>query len=365
MLAVVSSFLNVGLMLSLAVSMSIAALVSLLIVKFAKDSNIKVELKPNSTRLFKHEKFSVNSILYMRTPRWVSARLASLQGSLGTAINTELIGDDSIQISVEPLFAGRHTGIDITATVSDPLDLFEKNINVRYSDFTVDALPSTLLSVITSLKPSSFGAGEASSNFSGASVELYSLDEYKPYGETKNILWKRVGRMPNEDLIVRVREANNPQTIRIGFLDAYRRQKPEDRLSFMDLVCESIGFLGNNLIAMGCSLEIALVSEDPPGPVATMNAKSFDDLAEVLMTMWSKGSVNVGQREILQLVLSSDIVVTGYGEVQDKGIAMLLSRKLLLLIRERFPAPAYVSEKTMVYSGTEDLRKLVLKVVEK
>ncbi|MGI0081270.1 MAG: hypothetical protein ACRECH_16810, partial [Nitrososphaerales archaeon] len=80
LLAVISSVLNVGLLLSLAFTMGIAAVVSLLIVKFARDSSVKVELKPNSQRLFKNDKFSVNSILHMTTPRWVSARFASLQG---------------------------------------------------------------------------------------------------------------------------------------------------------------------------------------------------------------------------------------------------------------------------------------------
>ncbi len=345
--------------------MSIAAFASLLVVRFARDSNIKVELKPNTQRLFKHDRFSVNSILHMTSPRWVSARFTSLQGSLGIETHTEVIGEKSIQISIEPLFAGRHKGIDITAEVSDPLDLFEKEIKVRYSDFTIDALPSSLLADIPKMRPSSLGAGEAFSRFSGASVELYSLDEYKPYGETKNILWKRVGRMPDEKLIVRVREANNPQTIKIGFINSMGRNKTEDTLKFMDLVCESIGFLGNNLLSMGCSVEIAEVSAEASGSIATMKATNIDELAEILMEMWSEGNVNAGQREILELVLKSDIVVTGYREVLDRNLAMLVSKKPSLLIKEGTPAPAYVSEKTMVYSGIEDLRRLVLKVVEK
>ncbi len=366
LLAVISSVLNVGLLLSLAFSMGIAAVVSLLIVKFARDSSVKVELKPNSQRLFKNDKFSVNSILHMTTPRWVSARFASLQGSLGIETHTEVVGENSILISIEPLFAGRHMGIDITAEVSDPLDLFEKKIKVRYSDFTIDALPISLLADVPKMKPSSLGAGESSSRFSGASVELYSLDEYKPYGETKNILWKRVGRMPDEKLIVRVREANNPQTIKIGFVNIARRHKPEDSVRFMDLVCESVGFLGNTLLAMGCSIEISHVSVEAPGSISTMEATNINELAEVLMVMCREGDVSVTQREILELVLKSDIVVTGYREVQDKNLAMLVSKRLSLLIREEeTPSPAYVSEKNMIYSGHEDLRRIILKVVEK
>ena len=365
MLVIISSILNVGMMLSLAFAMGVAALGSLLAVRLVKDSSVRVELKPNTQRLFKHDKFSVSSIMTMTTPRWVSARFASLQAPVGVKTQTEVVGENSVQILIEPLYAGRHRGIEVTAEVSDPLDLFKKEIKIEYSDFTIDALPSSLLAPIPRTRPSSLGVGEASSRFTGASVELYSLDEYKPYGETKNILWKKVSRMPDEKLVVRVRESNNPRFVKIGLITNAPRNRLEDRVILMDRVCESIGFLGNNLLAIGCSVEIAQAPEEALGGIAKMYASNIEELAEILMAMWDVKSGSMSRSEIVEMVLKSDIVVTGFREVQDKNLAMLVSKKFSLLIKEGTPPPAYASEKTTIYSGNEDLRRLVVRVVEK
>ena len=345
--------------------MSVVAFGSLLVVKLVKYTSVKVELNPNRQRLFKQDKFSVNSIMTMTTPRWVSAKFDSLKAHIGVETHTESVGENSIQISIEPLFAGRHKGIEVTAKVSDPLDLFTKEVKIEYSDFLIDSLPSSLLLSQPRIKPSSLGLGEASARFSGAGVELYSLEEYKPYGETKNILWKRAGRMPDEKLLVRVRESNNPRVVRIGLIFNAMRAKPEERIRLMDRVCESIGFLGNNLLAVGCLIEITLASKEALGGITTMNASNIEELAEVLMAMWDVEAGNLSDSELVQLVLGSDVVVTGFREMQDRNVAFLLSRKLSLLIKEATPPPPYASEKTIVYSGNEDLRRLVVRLVEK
>lgn len=352
-------------MLSLSFALGVAALCSFLIVRLTKKSSIKVEFNPDKQRLFKHERLVVNSMVTVKGRPWVSVKLCGLRPPLGIDTQVKKIDGDSIEISIEPNFAGRYRGIEIMTEVSDPLDLFKKEVNIPYDDFTVDSLPASLAIPIPKLKSNSLNVGEISSRLAGGGVELYALDEYRPFGETKNILWKRVARMPVEKLVVRVRESNIPEAVTIGFIHRRARREPEDRIRFMDRVCEGIGLLGNNLIAIGCLVEIIYTSLEAPEKVVSKGATEIMGLAGILMEMWDAPSERMSEEEILEILLASDVVVTGFSEMQDEELAGFVSKRLSLLIKEKSRPPVQASDKSVVYSGVEDLRKLAFKVVER
>lgn len=364
-LAIISSILNVGIMVSLAMGMGIAAIAALVIVKVVRSKNIKVELHPNSQKLFKRDRFVIDSNVRATAPRWVSARVTSIEAPFGVRTESKIISENSLQLSMEPFFAGRHKGVKITLELRDPMDLFKKEVELEYSDFTIDALPDSLLLGIPKMKLGSLGFGEAPSRLPGGNVELESIDEYRPFGETKNILWKKVARMPDEKIIVRVREANTPKSIKIGLVRNAKRDKLQDRVRMMDRVCESIGLLGNSLFSVGCSVEILQLFGEAPAGILSLSASTIDELSDILMKIWDIDQPPLATAEIAEIVQQSDIIVTGFREVQNKNVAALVSKKLSVLIKEGTPPPAYASEKTTVYSGDEDLRSLVIKAVSR
>lgn len=363
----VSSLLNVGMMLVLAFVLAISSIFCLVIVRRANEKNVRIELVPDSARIFKGDHFSVSSSMSLASQNWVSLRLSSIQSPLGTQAKTEVKEKNTIEITISPLYAGRHKGMEIVVEASDPLDLFEKKIKMNYEEYTVDALPQSLLELIPRTRPRSVRSGESPAGFSGTSVELYSLDEYRPFGETKDILWKKVARMTDESLIIRTRGSNSPRLIRIALVLGAERDKTEDAKTFMDEACEALGRLGNNLLSLGCSLEIVKWTMGPKPRLLVENATGIDELSKALMSLWEdeENLDNVDQNMVSRLLLESDIIATGFKEAQDRAFASLASKKFVLLIRERTSFPTFANEKTTISSDWEGIGRLAMRVVEK
>lgn len=362
LLSIVASLLDVSIMLALSFTLSIVAVISFLIVLSVTRSNTKVVIDPVAVRGFKGDELVTSVVLIFKRARWITVNLSSVEGPFG--VDTKFKMEDNVaKVSIKSKYAGNYSGLTLQLEVRDVLDLFSKKIQAIYTDFILDSLPSSMLVPIAHSRPLPLALGDRSGRSPGSSLELYALDDYQPYTETKNILWKRVARMPDERLIIRIRDSSIPRVIRVGVIRNIVRMK-EDRLVWMDLVCEGIGSMGNNLLATGCSIEVISTSLEGEDPIVINNVTNLDELSNALMGLSDPPNPGKENRNLFDVIARADIIVCGMKELQDRVLSLAISKKPTLMIAEENAAPFLVGQQAMIYTGVEDVRKLISKVLE-
>ncbi len=329
------------------------AVIMVLFISLSTRAVAKPALDANHLRGFKGDTLSTKATLRSRRLGWISTRAYSQIAGADEAVVG--IQDGTITLPFETKYAGRFRGMKLRLEFSDPLQLFSKIHEINYEDFTLDVLPLSLLRPPTARRAMMLTMGEEPAGAPGMGQELFNVDEYQPFSDTKNIIWKRVARSADQSLFVRIRESNVPHMIRIGLLDAAQR---DERLGWVDLLCEGAGLLGKELIDLGCQLE---VSHGSPSGLIVHNVSDLQDLAEALFAFSGSAS---GAQFAYQLIDQSDVVVTGLREVEEPGIARALSRKPSLLIHES-ASPMHLGDRSVVFSGSESIFPLVARVVER
>lgn len=313
----------------------------------------KAALEENHLRGFKGDRLSTTVRLGHGRLGWTSISASSAIAGVEEA--KAAIQDGKVTLPFEARYAGRFRGLRLRLEFSDPLQLFSKVHEISYEDFTLDVLPLSLLRPSSARKAAMLTLGEEPAGAPGMGQELFNIDEYQPFSDTKNIIWKRVARSADQSLFIRIRESNVPSLIRVGLLDAVWR---DERLGWVDLFCEGTGLLGKELIDLGCRLEVSYGS---PGGLTVCQVSDLQDLAEALLSFSSSAS---DARFAHQLIDQSDVVVTGLREVEETDIARTLSRKPSMLIHER-ASPMYIGERSVVFSGRESIFPLIARVVER
>ncbi len=329
------------------------AVIMLLFLFVATRGAGKAVLEENHLKGFKGDTLSATVRLGPRRLGWTSISASSAIAGVEQA--GAAIQDGKVTLNFETRYAGRFRGLGLRLEFGDPLQLFSKVHEISYDDFTVDVLPLSLLRPTSARKTSMLTLGEEPAGAPGMGQELFSIDEYEPFSDPKNIIWKRVARSPDQSLFVRIRESNVPSVIRVGLLDAARR---DERLSWVDLFCEGVGLLGKELIDLGCHLEVSYGS---PSGLMVCQVSDLQDLAEALLSFSSSAS---GAQFGDQLIDQSDVIVTGLREVEEPNIARTLSRKPSMLIHER-ASPMYIGERSVVFTGRESIFPFVARVVER
>lgn len=349
-------------MLALAFTLAVVALVAFLIVSSITTSNTRVALDPAKLRGFKKDELTAQVVLSFKRPRWANVNLSAIRAQPGVEIRLELTGGDA-KVFISSKYAGCFSGLIFELEARDILNLFSKRIQTIYSDFTYDSLPLSILAPIPHTKPMPLAFGERSGRSPGSSLELYALEDYKPYTETKNVMWKKVARMPDERLIVRIRDSSIPVTVRIGLVQAKIR-RGEDKLRLMDLVCEAAGMIGNSLLAAGCSLEIIHTSQENRNPIAVHEVSDLDELSDALMHLSDAPKLTNTMEYQFEILARSDFVICGLREMEQQELALAISKKPTVAIAEQGASPVVAGQHTMIYTGSEDVRKLVSKILE-
>jgi hypothetical protein len=188
----------------------------------------------------------------------------------------------------------------------------------------------------------------------------------------KDIIWKRVARSPDETLVARVREANVRDVVRVGVVRFAERG--EDRTAWTDLLCEALGYIGKEAFEMGASFTVLYhspqgverrdrgkVQEERSLGLTQARATDLPELAEVVMSC----SVASGSREIDAVVDDSDFVITGLRELEDEKMAAVISDKPMLLIYDEASPPSTFADRSVIYSGNENLLQLVRNMLER
>ena len=350
-------------MLALVFTLAIVGAITLLIMASISQFNTRVVIIPQKIRGFKRDKLSISVRLIFKRSRWINVNLTSIKFQLGVDSEFE-IKDGVVKVIISSNYAGRFTGLTSNLEVVDVLNLFSKQIQTVAADFVFESLPLSILTEIPHSRPMPLSLGDKSGGSPGSSLELYALEQYQPFTETKNIMWKRVARMVDESLIVRIRDSSIPKVVTIGFVHNKPRRETAT-VNWMDLVCEGIGMIGNTLLASGCFIEIIhSTREGSLGPISVHEVSNFDELSDNLVLLFGLPNPGKDMENLLQVIDRSDIVVCGMIELEDRKLAVPISKKATLVIAEERSSPVIIGQRTTIYTGAEDVRKLISSVLE-
>jgi hypothetical protein len=355
--AIVASFLDVRVVLALCLALFIAAGISELILAGTTTSGVRIDLEDPHISCFKESEAVENISIRYKTKRFVRVLVSSVKGPAGidTAAN-DVSG--SLSLTFKPKFAGRFRGLSVTFEFVDPLGLFKKTLEITRDDFTLDCYPSSLLKNVRQAAPLTLALGERTGRTHGSGQEFYSIDEYTTSVERKNIYWKKIASLPDERLLVKIREANIPQSVSIGLVKTVDRQMSD--LEWMDLACEGIGLLGTNIFSIGCDVILLFYSEKS---IVRSEAKDSLEFREALMQM--SRSQTSDKENSSEILYECDICVTGLKELEDGPLAFEVSKKAALLIKDEDTYPATLGDLSIIYTGSEDLGELVNRVIRR
>lgn len=348
-------------MLAMAFALSVVAIIAFFIVGSITHYNTKIVIDPPRLRGFKKDPLSATAVILFKRSRWINVNLASVSAQKGVDAKFEVQGSSVVKITLSSKYAGRFSGLTLRFDIVDVLNLFTKQIQVSSLDFTYESLPLSILRQIPRSRPMPLTLGEKSGKSPGSSLELYSLENYVPFTETKNVMWKKVARMPDEKLIVRVRDSSIPKVVTIGCVQVKQRRDQEN-LEWMDLVCEAVGTMGNSLLTAGCLVEI-LQSSSGFG-VVTHEVSDLDQLSDAVMRLSETPDPGKEMENVFRIIDRSDIIVCGMRELEDRTVSPPISKRPALAIMEKRASPYVVGQQTMIYTGVEDVRKLISNVLE-
>ncbi len=350
-------------MLALAFTLAIVGAITFLIMVSISQFNTKVVITPQKIRGFKRDRLSINARLIFKRSKWINVNLTSIKSQLGVDSEFE-IKDGVVKVIISSNYAGRFTGLTSNLEIVDVLNLFSKQIQTVSNNFVFESLPLSILTEIPHSRPMPLTLGDKSGGSPGSSLELYALETYQPFTETKNIMWKRVARMTDESLIVRIRDSSIPKVMTIGFVNNKPRREAAT-INWMDLICEAIGTIGNTLLASGCFVEIIHAThEGSLDPISVHEVSNFDELSDSLVLLFGPPNPGEDMGNLLQVIDRSDIVVCGMRELEDRKLAAPISKKITLTVAEERSSPTIIGQRTMIYTGAEDVRKLISNVLE-
>jgi len=146
-------------------------------------------------------------------------------------------------------------------------------------------------------------------------------------------------------------------------------ERGDSRAAWIDMLCEALGQVGKEVFEMGASLTLHYHSTRGKGKseeerllgMTHMRATDVNELAEAVMSC----SVASGSREIEAVVNNSDFVVTGLRELEDEKMAMVIAEKPLLLIYEDAAPSSAFTDRSVIWTGNENLFPLIRKMLER
>lgn len=358
---IISSLLDVRIVLALCLSLLISAAISEIILASSTTGNLRIDLSEPHLVCFKGGEVNENVTIRYKRKRFVTVLVSSVRGPDGvdTAPQETSSSADVLGFVFRPRYAGRFRGLEANFEFRDPLQLFRKNLRVVREDFQIDCYPSSLLTEVRQVAPITLALGERAGRAHGSGQEFYSIDEYNSSVERKNIYWKKIASLPDERLLVKVREANIPNHVSIGLVKTVNRGK--NNLQWMDVACEAAGILGTNIFSLGC--DVILIYADDAGHVERNEASDPFEFRESLMQL-SQSDISDSE-ETSEILSGCDICITGFKELEDGLLALEVSRKASLLIRDEGQYPKIIGNLAMTYTGSEDVTELVNRVVRR
>jgi len=352
--------LDVKITLALSFALSVIAAVSLLTLRLSRGDVAVLSVQPQRLRAFKLER-AVLTLNVTRARRrrwwmgWLSLRVDTVRMPGGVDASFRAVSQTAVEVTAIPRYAGRYRGLGAKYELNDPLGIFGEFGEAEFEDFTIDVLPLALLAPARGVVIPAVTMGEKPAGRRGAAQELYAIDEYHPFAETKEILRKRAAaRTPDERLLIRVREANIPRSLKIGLLEAVERGS--GRPVWMDSTTEAVAAIGMILLRGGTEVEVLRSS---PGGVARLSASNPDELANLVVEMWTP----IDASHLPDVATEADFLVTGLEELDRTAVSEAARGKPSLLVLGGPGSPPRMTGRTTVYTGAESVVRVVSEVL--
>lgn len=307
-------------------------------------------------RLFKGESVRIPLDIGSSSGRWMSLTSISLSDESWADGKVGPIVEGRSDIVVTPRIAGRFEGLSAVANEVDPLGLFEYHRTVKI-EVQLESLPTALRAKGEMPKARFFSVGDNPSGSVGTGQEMFGISEYQRGLETRDIMWKRVAKLPQDSarLPMRVREGSTKKTVKVG-LAIGSGQEQEKREATVDKVAEALGQLGNDLLLIGAGLEVFY---RVGGRLHTIVASNRAELDDLVVGAWIESDGMVDPREMAAnvdlLILESD----NPAEVKD----LAENGPTPLLVVSSASKPMRLPPRTVAFTGREDLTELAGRVL--
>jgi uncharacterized protein (DUF58 family) len=359
---VASSIAGPTLVLTLGFALCVTACISLVALLLSSWTT-KVTVEPTRLRTLKNEVKTTALTLSSRGSRFFRLESVQLQAPFGVTADVKQFGRGSAELSLRSSYAGRFDGFRAKVSATDPLGLFSRAREFPILQFVVESLPRALVSPTIPLTAVPLATGEIPAGRRGGGQELYSVEEYDSSMDTRDILWKKVARTASSSIPVRIREADFRRTVSIGVAVGW--DSAEQRAKQMDLVCESIAQIGRLLIHARVRVEISLLVE---GALFKRPASNLVELADAVVGIWKTigETSNSGSGSLDALVSASDLLITDPREFSSLARLQPGGTKPTVIVSEVPDSQRTIRGVTsVVFSGREDLRPLVVAVLQR
>jgi uncharacterized protein (DUF58 family) len=193
--------------------------------------------------------------------------------------------------------------------------------------------------------------GENPAGRSGSGQELYAVGQYDPNMDTKDILWRRVARMEDGSIPVRLREANIRMSVRIWVALSWGSVK--QRAERIDLVSEAVAQIGKLLLSVGTTFEAAFAL----GPsLERRKASNEVQLVDLLMALSETSS----SAQSLPVMTRYDLLILSPDQID--GLELRAISHPVLVVSEKALVPA-LPPGVQTFTGSEDLSALSMLVL--
>lgn len=334
--------------LALALALSVSAVVAFLYLLLSPQKAFRVSLGPGLRRAFKGQSLTYPVVFGSpeEEARAVVELLGVPEGAEGR-LNTGPGHSHSLRVSSR--YSGVFTGWSLNVGMLDPLGLFTR-YEERKLDLSAEFLPHSLLASREKVVVRAAMLGDRPAGSRGYGQEFYSAELYDSSHDSKGILWKRQATLAGDNLMVRVGEANIPETLSVCLLESQPRA-PRELPTWMDLASEAISLIGLTCLDSGSKLKVI---HQVGTMTASAEARDLKGLADLLTWLWREHPSTQDSRGALE----AGIIVTGETEMHNEAIFGLLLRKPAVVLTF---AAGKVSRSPLVafFTGKESLSGLV------
>lgn len=350
-----ASFASFSWGLALGFSLAVVVMVSLVLLLAYPKTELELEASSSRSRAFKGEQV-VTSVRLGSRRRLPLAMLELLSFPEGLEVTVGGEGDAKV-LEARSAFAGVYSGVTLMVGILDPLGIFSRK-EVHELKVTYEFLPTFLLARREALRLAATILGDYPAGRSGFGQEFYSAEVYSTSSNSKDIMWKRQAKMPNESLMVRVGEANIPEQLSLCFVER-KELDPRKRARWMDLASEAIARVGLPVISSGITLKMVHVRSDG---TAVSEARDAGELASLVMGIWEDGKAG---NSAADEPARADMVITAEEETQSPETMKLVLDKPSIILRWGKSRRDVLGTDVIFFTGTEDVSNLVARVLSR
>lgn len=339
----------------MALSLTSAAMATLIILRLSPRRAFEVKLGPGQHRTFKGEALSY-PIVFEAPGGEVRAIVELLRVPEGAQGRLRTSPEHGHMLTVSSRFSGVFSGWALKIGILDPVGLFMR-YEERRLDLAVEFLPRSLLAKREEVVVAAAMLGDRPAGSRGFGQEFYSAELYDSSHDSKGILWKRQAKYGGENLMVRVGEANIPETLTVCLLESQPRI-PRELPGWMDRASEAISLIGLDVLDSGSYLKV--VHQVGAGATSA-EARDLKGLADLLTWLWRDYSDKPGAQGA---PAEAGIIVTGETEMQDPGVFGLLLRKPTVVLSFSVGKVSR-SPQVVFFTGKENISALVSGVLSR